>query len=67
MQANVSRHITATEPPLHVTGFEKKSLRVVIENWLYTEDLSVLMDATSELRRRFRKTFPRPAWMGASK
>jgi hypothetical protein len=45
-----------------LTGFEQKTLRVVIENWLYHEDLGIVMDAATELRRRFSKTFPRPAW-----
>ena len=48
------------------TGFEEKPLRVVIENWLYnTSDITVLMDATTELRRRLSKTFERPAWAQA--
>lgn len=48
-----------------MTGFEQKLLRVVIENWLYHEDLTVVMDASTELRNRFKLRFPRPAWAGA--
>lgn len=48
--------------PDTTTGFESKPLKVVILNWLYAEDLSVIMDATSELRKRFKRAFPRPEW-----
>jgi hypothetical protein len=52
----------APQPTIEVTGFEGKPIRVVIENWLYHTDLSVLMSATAELRKRFSKTFQRPEW-----
>lgn len=60
-QANQNQS-NVTQPPLVPTGFEQKQLHVVIKNWLYSEDLSVIMDTTTELRRRFKKVFPRPAW-----
>jgi hypothetical protein len=44
------------------TGFEGKLLKVVIQNWLYSDDISVVMDTTTELRRRFSKVFTRPTW-----
>jgi hypothetical protein len=53
----------ANEQRGQVTGFERKPLRVVIENWLYNrQDLSVLMDATAELQKRFMRAFPMPEW-----
>ena len=48
--------------PALETGFEGKSLRCVIENWLYNQDTGVLFMASLELRRRLQRTFPRPSW-----
>lgn len=45
-----------------LTGFEGKPLKVVIINWLYNDDLATLMDASSELRKRFKRAFPKPDW-----
>lgn len=43
------------------TGFEHKTLRQVIENWLYA-DIITAFYAEAELRKRFAKSFPEPEW-----
>jgi hypothetical protein len=48
--------------PPEKTGFEDKLLRTVIENWLYTTDMDLRVDAAVELRKRLMKTYPKPAW-----
>lgn len=47
-----------------VTGFERKTLNVVIQNWLYTEDMDTRIAAALEMRKRFLtyKAFAKPAW-----
>lgn len=53
----MTNHYTPVE-----TGFEQKSLRCVIENWLYNPDTKVLFMSSFELRRRLMKAFRRPDW-----
>lgn len=48
--------------PATETGFEGKSLRVIIENWLYTGDEATRVAAALELRKFFRRTFQCPEW-----
>lgn len=48
---------------LITTGFEAKTMRQCIENWLYTHDMQIRVDASLELRKRFAKVFPRPDWV----
>ncbi len=49
-----------TEEP---TGFEEKTLKAVILNWLYNdEDPIVWLSAHRELRKRLRKAHPKPDW-----
>jgi len=43
------------------TGFERKTMRQCIENWLYA-DIVTATYAESELRKRFEKAFPEPEW-----
>lgn len=45
------------------TGYEHKSLRAVIENWLYNQDVRERIRASAEVRKRFTKTFPTPSWV----
>lgn len=49
------------------TGYEEKSLRTVIENWLYNPDKDARVWALVELRLRFTKTFPRPDYLTEEK
>jgi hypothetical protein len=45
------------------TGFERKTLRVTIENWLYHPDVKVRIAAATEVRARLSKSFPRPSYL----
>lgn len=54
------------QPPtqeLAPTGFESKSFKTIIENWLYHPEFQVRVDAMIEMRKRFRKTYKFPDWM----
>lgn len=47
------------------TGFEKKSLKEVIESWLYTSENmfgEIVFDAGRELQKRLREVVPPPEW-----
>ncbi len=45
------------------TGFEGKSLKAIIINWLYHPDFQTRVDAMIELRKHFRRVWPMPDWM----
>ena len=51
------------QPDLGPTGFEEKSFKTTIENWLYHPEFQVRLSAMIELRKRFRKTYKFPEWM----
>ena len=53
--------------PKDKTGFEQKTLRAVIEAFLWTSDVELMTDASCELRRRLAKTFPCPDWFKENK
>lgn len=47
------------------TGFEKRSLKEVIESWLYTSENmfgEIVFDAGRELHKRLREVVPPPEW-----
>jgi hypothetical protein len=48
------------------TGYEGKTLRVVIENWLYHPEVKERICASAELRKRLQKAFPVPSWVKGS-
>lgn len=58
--------IPAASLPHKATGFEGKTLKSVIQNWLYNPDMDIVVDASREMRRRFSKSWPRPDWLKVS-
>lgn len=45
------------------TGYEDKTLKVIILNWLYHPTPADRISAGAELRKRFLKAHPRPDWL----
>lgn len=45
-----------------ITGFEGKSLKTTIINWLYTKDINIRVDASLEMRRYFLRIWKKPDW-----
>lgn len=53
---------SSVEPEERSTGYEGKTLKAVVDNWLYHPVFHERISAGNEVRKRFLVRFPRPDW-----